>query len=112
MEILDKKKDVRATIKVCLGGKCRLKEAEKIYTNLKEGLEKDEAIVLPINGCLGYCAEGPIIVINDNIVKGVKPFLAVEQVRKELADPSCKADGLGVKSIDELDDMLDTIDKL
>lgn len=112
MEISKEKKDARATIKVCLGEKCRRKGADEIYTNLKEGLGKDEALILPVKECFGYCAEGPTIAINDNVVKGIKPFLAIEQVREELADPSCKADGLGSKNIDALDDVLDTIDRL
>ena len=102
----------QATIKVCLHEKCRRKGAEEIFANLKEGLAKEEAIVLPVRECLGYCSEGPNIAINDNIVKGVKPFLAVETVRQELRDPSCKADGLGSKSLDDLDDVLDDITKL
>ncbi len=102
----------RATIKVCMHQKCCQKGAEEIFANIKGGLTKEEAVVLPVRRCLGYCSEGPNIAINDNIVKGVKPFLAVETVRQELRDPSCKADGLGSKSLDALDYVLDDITKL
>jgi hypothetical protein len=61
---------------------------------------------------MDMCALGPNIALNDNIVNGIKPFSAVEQVRIELADPSCKADGLGSRPIGELDAFLDGIDKL
>lgn len=105
-------KDTRATIKVCLHRKCCQKGAEEIYKNLKEGLTKEEAVVLPVYECFGYCKEGPNIAINDNIVKGVRPFLAIEQVRAELDNPSCKADGLGAKSLDDLDAVLDDITHL
>lgn len=105
-------KDTRATVKVCLHEKCCRKGAEEIYANLKEGLSKEEALVLPVHQCLGFCQEGPNIAINDNIVKGVKPFLAVERVRQELRDPSCRADGLGSKSIDALDEVLEDITRL
>lgn len=105
-------KDTRTTIKVCLNRKCCEKGAEDIYKNLKEGLTKEEALVLPIHECLGFCKDGPNIAINDNIVKGVRPFTAVELVRAELDNPSCKADGLGSKSIDTLDDVLENIEKL
>ncbi|OGI21516.1 MAG: hypothetical protein A2808_00565 [Candidatus Moranbacteria bacterium RIFCSPHIGHO2_01_FULL_55_24] len=101
-----------ATIKVCVHKDCRAKGSEQIYENLKEGLFPDEAVVLKVSDCFGYCKMGPNIAINDNIVKGVKPFLAVETVRQELRDPSCKADGLGSKPLDALDDVLDSIDKL
>ena len=102
----------QATIKVCLGEDCCHKGARDIFTNLKEGLDTNEATVLAIKECFGYCAEGPCIAINDNIVKGVRPFLAIETVRAELDDPSCKADGLGTKSIDQLDTILDDVTHL
>lgn len=105
-------KDTRATIKVCLHRDCCQRGAEQVYANLKEGLTKEEALVLPVYECFNFCKEGPNIAINDNIVKGVKPFLAVEIVRQELRDPSCRADGLGSKSIDTLDAVLEDIEKL
>ncbi len=105
-------KDTRATIKVCLHRKCCQNGAEDIYRNLKEGLTKEEALVLPVYECFGFCTDGPNIAINDNIVKGIRPFTVVELVRRELDNPSCKADGLGSKSIDELDSILDDIEKL
>lgn len=105
-------KDARATIKVCLHKDCCQKGAEEIYANLKEGLTKEEALVLPVYECFNFCKEGPSIAINDNIVKGVKPFLAVERVRQELRDPSCRADGLGSKSLEDLDTVLEDITKL
>lgn len=105
-------KDTRVTIKVCLHEKCCRKGAEQVYANLKEGLTKEEAIVLPVYECFNFCKEGPNIAINDNIVRGVKPFLAVERVRQELRDPSCRADGLGSKSLDDLDTVLEDITKL
>lgn len=108
----EKQSGGQATIKVCLHTDCRERGAEEIYKNLKDGLSKEEAVVLPVYECFGYCKEGPNIAINDNIVKGVRPFLAVEQVRAELDNPSCKADGLGSKSLDALDDVLENIEKL
>ena len=59
----------QATIKVCLGEKCCQKGAQEIFTNLKEGFKPDEAVILAGKECFGYCAEGPCIAINDNIVK-------------------------------------------
>ncbi|MEK7549813.1 MAG: NAD(P)H-dependent oxidoreductase subunit E [Patescibacteria group bacterium] len=110
-EVEEKKKSI-ATIKVCVNDKCKSKGSEDIYQNLKEGLSPDEAVVLKISECFGYCDKGPNIAINDNIVSGVKPFLAVETVLQELDNPSCKADGLGSKSLDDLDSVLDDITKL
>ncbi|MDD2766332.1 MAG: (2Fe-2S) ferredoxin domain-containing protein [Candidatus Moranbacteria bacterium] len=108
----EKQGKCQATIKVCLHDKCCRKGAEDIYKNLKEGLSKEEALVLPIHECFGFCKDGPNISLNDNIIKGVRPFSAVELVRRELENPSCKADGLGSKSIETLDDVLENIEKL
>lgn len=102
----------RATVKVCVFEKCVKRGSEDIYLNLKEGLSPEEAIVTRVDHCFGFCKLGPNIAINDNIVKTVKPFSAVETVRQELRDPSCKADGLGSKSLDDLDDILENIDTL
>lgn len=100
-------KRARATVKVCLDKNCCEKGAKEVYANLKAGLPKEEVLVLPVSECMNFCEEGPLIALNDNIVKGVKPFLAVETVQQELSDPSCKADGLGSKKIDRLDELLD-----
>ena len=102
----------KATIKVCVHRDCCQKGSEQIYENLRDGLSPEEATVLKVDDCMSMCALGPNIALNDNIVTGIKPFSAVEQVRAELEDPSCKADGLGSKSIETLDDFLENIEKL
>jgi NADH:ubiquinone oxidoreductase subunit E len=95
-----------------MNDKCRARGSERVLEALQDGLSPDEATILTTDQCFGYCEEGPNIALNDNLVKGVKPFLAVETVRQELADPSCKADGIGSRGIEELDDMLESIDRL
>lgn len=57
--------------------------------------------------CLSDCQEGPNIAVNDNIIKGVQPISVVETVRAELKNPSCRADGIGSRSIDDLESVLD-----
>lgn len=79
---------------------------------LKAGLPPTEALVLSSERCFGYCGDAPNIAVNDNIIRGVRPFLAVQKVRDELANPSCQADGLGGRSFDDLDRVLDDITKL
>ena len=108
----EKKSPSQATIKVCIHKDCCLRGSEDVYNNLKEGLSREEALVLKVDTCFSFCEEGPNIALNDNILKGVRPFTAVEQVRAELENPSCKADGLGSRSLNELDDVLDSIEKL
>jgi NADH:ubiquinone oxidoreductase subunit E len=101
----------KATIKVCMHKDCCQRGSQEVYENLRDAL-RDEATVLTTDECMSMCALGPNIALNDNIVTGVKPFSAVERVQAELADPSCKADGLGSKPIETLDQFLEDIDKL
>lgn len=107
-----KQKSGQATIKVCLNTRCLQAGGAEIFANLKEGFTKEEAVILPVYECFGYCKAGPNIALNDNILKGVRPFSVVERVRRELDNPSCKADGLGNKSLDALDAVLDDITRL
>lgn len=102
----------RATVRVCMNDKCRARGSERVLEALKDGLAPGEATVIASDQCFSYCEEGPNIAINDNLVKGVKPFLAVETVRQELANPSCKADGVGSRSLDDLDDVIDGLGRL
>lgn len=101
--------DTRATIKVCLEESCCRKGAENVLMALKQGFAPEEALVMRSPRCLSGCKDGPNIAVNDNIVKGVKPITVVETVRAELKNPSCKADGIGSRSIDDLDSVLDDL---
>ena len=105
----EKAKRGQATIKVCVNDTCRAKGGEEILHNLKASLPGNEAYVEAVDQCFGHCSAGPNIAVNDNIIRGVKPFSAADRVRAELRDPSCKADGLGTKSLDDLDNVLDAL---
>jgi NADH:ubiquinone oxidoreductase subunit E len=102
----------KATIKVCIHKDCCQKGSETIYENLRDAFSTAEARVLKVDDCMSMCALGPNIALNDNIVTGIKPFSAVEQVKAELNNPSCKADGLGNKPLSSLDDFLEDLEKL
>jgi NADH:ubiquinone oxidoreductase subunit E len=108
----DQKVPARATIKVCLGKKCCARGGEDVFRVLKGSFAPEEAIILPVRECFGCCEDGPNIAVNDNIMRGVKPISVAEDVRTALDDPSCKADGLGSRSIDDLDAVLDSLEKL
>jgi NADH:ubiquinone oxidoreductase subunit E len=102
----------KATIKVCVHKDCCQKGSQQVYENLRDAFTKEEATVLKVDDCMDMCALGPNIALNDNIVTGIKPFSAVEQVMAELGNPSCKADGLGSRPMGELDALLDGIENL
>lgn len=76
---------------------------------LKLGFAPEEAVILPASRCLSGCGMGPNIAVNDNIIRRTSPISVVETVRAELNNPSCKADGIGSRSIDDLDSVLDDI---
>jgi NADH:ubiquinone oxidoreductase subunit E len=102
----------QTSIKVCVHKDCCQKGSKQVYENLRDAFTPEEATIQKVDDCMSMCALGPNIALNDNIVTGIKPFSAVEQVRSELGNPSCKADGLGNKPIETLDSLLDDIEKL
>jgi hypothetical protein len=59
--------------------------------------------------CFRYCQSGPNVSVNGNILHGIRLGDADRRVKKELEHPSRKTDGLGTRSIDELDDVLDSL---
>jgi len=102
-------KDTRATIKVCLEESCCQRGARNVLTALEQGFAQEEALIIASPRCLSGCKNGPNIAVNDNIVRNMQPITAVETVRAELRNPSCKADGIGSRSIDDLDTVLDDV---
>lgn len=76
---------------------------------LREGFAPEEALVMRSPRCLSGCKNGPNIAVNDNIMRNIQPITAVETVRAELCNPSCKADGIGSRDIEDLDNVLDDI---
>ena len=109
MNPIPPKPDARATIKVCLEPSCCQRGSENVFRALELGFAPEEALIMRSPRCLSGCGMGPNIVVNDNIIRGVTPISVVEKVRSELDNPSCKADGIGSRSIDELDSVLDDI---
>jgi|GEM_PF-1664326 NADH:ubiquinone oxidoreductase subunit E len=103
----------QAMIRVCCGSVCCRHGSEKIFGVLEAELGgSGEAVVRKSSACFGHCADGPNVALNDNLLSGIKPFSAVEQVRAAMEDVSCKADGLGLRNIDDLDDILEHIDRI
>lgn len=109
MEPKTAQKDTRATIKVCLQESCCQKGARNVLTALEQGFAREEALIIESPRCLSGCNNGPNIAVNDNIMRNIQPITAVETVRAELRNPSCKADGIGSRSIDDLDSVLDDV---
>jgi predicted thioredoxin/glutaredoxin len=96
----------RATVKVCVHATCCMRGSEKIYEELDRGLS-GKAEVVKTAECFRFCESGPNVAVDGNVLKGMRPGDAVARVRREMGRPSRKIDGVGSRSIDELDDVLD-----
>jgi len=81
-----------------------------VYRQLKGhfDIQNDTEVIASVD-CFRFCKSGPNVSVNGNILHGVSPSNAVRRVEAELRDPSRKVDGLGTRSIDDLDDVLDNL---
>lgn len=77
----------KPTIKICLGSSCFSRGNEENVAVLEKFMEqyglKDE-IDLEMSGslCLGRCAEGPIVMIDDTIYTGVGRGVMLDILKK------------------------------
>lgn len=98
----------KAKIRVCVNVNCCARGSEKVYDALQKEMGS-EAEIVKTPDCFRFCKIGPNVSVNGNVLHGVGMSGAVSRVRREIKDPSRKVDGLGMKSIDELDDVLDNL---
>jgi NADH:ubiquinone oxidoreductase subunit E len=95
-------------VKVCVHTTCCMNGSEKIYEKLSQELGETVDVGKTID-CFRFCKSGPNVSVNGSIMQGVRLNDAVSRVRREIAMPSRKIDAAGTKSIDELDDVLDSL---
>jgi (2Fe-2S) ferredoxin len=81
--------------------------SEKIYEKLAHDLA-DTADVTKTVDCFRFCKSGPNVSVNGTILQGVHLADATRRIQHEIIKPSRKVEGTGTKSIDELDDVLDS----
>lgn len=77
----------RTVVRVCQNYSCVENGAEAVMKKIEEetGLEPGEqnkAYDLDYACCLGCCDFGPNILVNDNLVLGIKAETAMEQINK------------------------------
>lgn len=104
MEVHPKK----ARIKVCVHKTCCMRGSEKIYDKLVQDMG-DTADVGKTIDCFRFCKSGPNVSVNGTILQGMHLSDATSRVKREILKPSRKVEGAGTKSIDELDDVLDSL---
>ena len=77
------------TIRLCDSLSCHLNDSKEIISTVKDYLEleigetsEDKKFTLELAECLGYCGEGPVMMINDEVYTN----LSQNQVLKILKD--------------------------
>lgn len=76
-------------IKVCKGTACHVREAQKVITKLESMLQisagettKDKRFSLETVNCLGVCALGPVIMVNDEYFGEMAPAKAEKLIKE------------------------------
>jgi NADH:ubiquinone oxidoreductase subunit E len=96
------------SVKICCSGKCKGRGSERLFTAIeKENVP--ETTIEKTTECMGYCGMGPNVSVNGNILHGLHSDSIGKRIRDEIVDPSAKVHGLGSKTIDDLDSILDNL---
>lgn len=95
-----------ARVRVCVHKTCCLRGSEGIYDRLAAGLS-NIAEVTKTDECFRLCESGPNVAVNGAVISGVHQDDALSRVRREIVRPARKIDGVGTRSLDELDDVLE-----
>lgn len=93
-------------VKICTDTKCERRGSRGITQKLQAELH-EQAVVVPCDTCMSGCKWGVNGSVNGQRVSEMNSENAVSKVREELKNPSIKSDGIGTKSLDELDTVLD-----
>lgn len=97
----------KVRVKVCVHKTCCMNGSEQIYEKLAHDLA-DTAEVTKTVDCFRFCKSGPNVSVNGTILQGVHLADATTRIKREIIKPSRKVEGAGTKSIDELDDVLES----
>lgn len=95
-------------IKVCTHINCCQNGSEKVFDALHTKSDEDCEVVKTTD-CFRFCKQGPNVAVDGHVLHFVKPDNAVRRVRNEISHPSVKKDAIGTRSIDELDDFLESL---
>lgn len=100
---------MKPQIRVCIHKTCCQRGSEKIYTTLKQSFSDDEADIAKTENCFRFCESGPNIAVNGAVLHRMSPGSAPGAIRRSLAQKNTKKDAVGTRSIDELDQVLDSL---
>lgn len=99
----------RTRIRVCVNVNCCARGSEKVYEKLASEMDANTADVIKTPDCFRFCKSGPNVSVDGTILHEMHLSNAVSRVKREIEKPSRKVEGAGTKSIDELDDVLDSL---
>jgi NADH:ubiquinone oxidoreductase subunit E len=74
-------------ILVCVGSSCHLKGSYKVIEKFKElikNYEVEDKVDLQASFCLGHCAEGVTVKVNDMFIKNISPDNVEEKFIEEI----------------------------
>jgi NADH:ubiquinone oxidoreductase subunit E len=76
-------------MEICLGSSCFSRGNREVVQFIKDYLMKnhlDDRVIFRGARCLGNCSDGPNMVINGKVIKGVTPELAEKILEEYLGD--------------------------
>lgn len=62
-------------LQICLGSSCFSRGNRELVQYIKDYLKKnhlDDRVIFKGARCLGHCANGPVMIINDTIIERIK----------------------------------------
>lgn len=75
-------------LRVCDSFSCHLKQSEDIVKVIKDYLDlengqttDDKKFTLEVVECLGYCGEGPVMMVNEKVYKHLTENMALEIIK-------------------------------
>lgn len=96
----------KPTVRICVQRECCQNGAKRVYEELKKSC-CEEADIQMSEHCFRFCKKGPNMTVDGNVLSCVRPGDAIRRLRAELKHTSRKVDGVGSRSIDELNALLD-----
>ncbi len=87
-DLLPTKKEAPLVVRICSGGNCAVGNSFKViktaerFLGVKAGDDFNPKKKIEIVSCLGFCAEGPIMIVNEKIFEKVKPEKVSEILEK------------------------------
>lgn len=95
-------------VKVCVHKDCCGRGSERVYEALRREHLSDIDLQ-KTDECFRFCKDGPNVAVSGAVLHRVSERSAVSRIRSELRHPSKKTDGVGTRSLNDLDDVLNDL---